>query len=249
MTQGTSQLARITPQPYVPSMVVEKVHLTVDGAKVMMFRIDGLVKLGESAEFFLWAAVEQEWSTNIVINIQNIDYIDTTGIGEFVGVCVALARTGRHVAFLNPPDPTRRYSHGTERVERMIRVAHATDEIQVFTDEQEALAAAAVGFAPHKNSTHPNPLRNTKPRFKPELKIVPGSDLYVVIHQYRNGTWGVADIWHKLPYVSSSLKQANEYRKDIYELASFAVPRVWKKKSFAIQKFSPSPHPERYKTS
>jgi anti-anti-sigma factor len=126
-------------------MIVEKRDLTVNGTRVVILRIRGLIKLSESPEFF-YAAFEAvaKRNPNIIVDIENVDYIDSTGIGEFVGVCVRLAKKGREIVLLNPPDTTPSYYHGAERVERVIRVAHATDDIRVFTNEEEALAAITV---------------------------------------------------------------------------------------------------------
>ena len=64
-------------------VIVEKKHL--DNFTILY--VEGLIKLGESAEFFSSALenVLKNESTNVIIDFTKIDYIDSTGIGELVG--------------------------------------------------------------------------------------------------------------------------------------------------------------------
>jgi anti-anti-sigma factor len=115
-------------------MIIEKQHLTVSHTPVLIFRIEGLVKCGESAEFFLWNFEEAAvWNDHAVVDLEKIDYIDSTGIGEFVAACVILARVGRNLVLSKP----------SERVMRLIRTAKASEDIRVFGDVEEAIAAVA----------------------------------------------------------------------------------------------------------
>ena len=121
-------------------MIVELERLIVNGTKVAMLRVEGLIKLGESAEFFLSAfRLKPVWNGNVVVDVEKIDYIDSTGIGEFVAVCVNLARQGQNVVLLQPHD-----SHPwatTARVDRAVRVGGAIDDLRVFRTEEDALEA------------------------------------------------------------------------------------------------------------
>ena len=123
-------------------MIVQKQDRTVDGTKVVILRVEGLIKLGESAEFFAAAINIALPNSNIVIDIENIDYLDSTGPGEFIGVCVNLVRHGRNIVVLQPTM--------TERVNRLIHVARAVDDLRVFRTEDEAVAAV-IASAPASN--------------------------------------------------------------------------------------------------
>lgn len=65
--------------------------------------------------------------------------------------------------------------------------------------------------------------------------------LYVVIQQYRDGKWGIADTWFKLRYASTSYKNALEMRDVIANASMLYAPKVWNRKRFAVNKFSPLP--------
>ena len=64
-------------------MIVEKKHHD----NFTILNVEGLIKLGESAEFFSSALenVLKNESSNVIIDFTKIDYIDSTGIGELVG--------------------------------------------------------------------------------------------------------------------------------------------------------------------
>ena len=81
-------------------MIVEKKHL--DNFTILY--VEGLIKLGESAEFFSSAleTVLKNESTNVIIDFTKIDYIDSTGIGELVGYLGKFTTQNRKLIVVNP---------------------------------------------------------------------------------------------------------------------------------------------------
>ena len=63
------------------------------------------------------------------------------------------------------------------------------------------------------------------------------SKLYVVVQQYVDGKWGVAQVW-KLPYASVYFKEARKYRRGIIDSALRYAPGIWKEEKFAIKKIT-----------
>jgi anti-anti-sigma regulatory factor len=86
--------------------------------------------------------------------IEFVDYIDSTGLGQFIAACVNLARQGHNIVLLHP-DAHARSASATKRIDRLIRMAGAKNDIRVFRDEESALAAVAASANPHKTpDTH-----------------------------------------------------------------------------------------------
>jgi len=150
-------------------MIVEKQDRTVRRTKVVILRVEGLVKLGESAEFFCAAfEVVAVRIPNIVVDVEKIDYIDSTGLGELVGVCVKLARVGRNIVILQLPTDDR--ISRPDRLQKLIRVAHAKDDLRVFKSEEEAVTAV-VASAPRRKKRTGKPVKkkttSMNAKFKP----------------------------------------------------------------------------------
>ena len=76
---------------------------------------------------------------------------------------------------------------------------------------------------------------------RPKKTFINERDLYVVIQQYNDGKWGIANTWFKLPYASSSFKIALGMRDVIANASMLYAPKVWNRKRFAVVKFRPLP--------
>jgi anti-anti-sigma factor len=125
-------------------MLVEKYKAPEIVDQVVVLRVEGLIKLGESAEFFLAAlqnVLLHEGGT-VVIDLSKVDYIDSTGVGEFVGVTVAAVKAGANVVLAG----------ATDRFHRLISIASPATAIEVFHTEDEALAHLAVRARPSLRS-------------------------------------------------------------------------------------------------
>ena len=117
-------------------MIVREVVLIVEKKHTESFTIlyvEGLIKLGESAEFFS-AALEnvlKNESTNVIVDFTKIDYIDSTGIGELVGYLGKFTTQNRKLVLVNP----------SERIMKLLKLAKLDAVFKIYGTEEEALAA------------------------------------------------------------------------------------------------------------
>lgn len=110
-------------------MIVEKQK--VEGTTVL--RVEGIVKLGESAEFLaenLRRALDQE-AGHVLLDLSKINYIDSTGIGELVGYLTRLRNQNRKLILVNP----------SPRIVKLLGVAQIADLFPTYETVEEALAA------------------------------------------------------------------------------------------------------------
>ena len=110
-------------------MIVEKKHVE----NFTILYVEGLIKLGESAEFFSSALenVLKNESTNVIIDFTKIDYIDSTGIGELVGYLGKFSGQNRKLILVNPSD----------RIQKLLKLAKLDAVFKIYGTEDEAVAA------------------------------------------------------------------------------------------------------------
>jgi anti-sigma B factor antagonist len=118
-------------------VIVEKKHL--DNFTILY--VEGLIKLGESAEFFSSALenVLKNESTNVIIDFTKIDYIDSTGIGELVGYLGKFTTQNRKLILVNP----------SERIQKLLKLAKLDAVFKIYSNEEEAIAAESGSSAAH----------------------------------------------------------------------------------------------------
>ena len=111
------------------AVIVEKKHLE----NFTILYVEGLIKLGESAEFFSSALenVLKNESTNVVIDFTKIDYIDSTGIGELVGYLGKFTNQNRKLILVNP----------SERIQKLLKLAKLDAVFKIYNTEDEAVSA------------------------------------------------------------------------------------------------------------
>jgi anti-sigma B factor antagonist len=110
-------------------LIVEKRR--IEG--MTLLRLEGVIKLGESAEF-LSQTLERslaEESGHVLIDFSSINYIDSTGIGELVGYLGRFREIGRKLILINPSD----------RIRKLLHVARL-DELFTTYDSLEAALKA-----------------------------------------------------------------------------------------------------------
>jgi anti-anti-sigma factor len=110
-------------------VIVEKKHL--DNFTILY--VEGLIKLGESAEFFSSAHenVLKNDSGNVIIDFTKIDYIDSTGIGELVGYLGKFTAQSRKLILVNP----------SERIQKLLKLAKLDAVFKIYGTEEEAVSA------------------------------------------------------------------------------------------------------------
>ena len=116
-------------------MIVEKKHTE----NFTILYVEGLIKLGESAEFFSSALenVLKNENSNVIVDFTKIDYIDSIGIGELVGYLGKFTTQNRKLILVNP----------SERIMKLLKLAKLDTVFKIYNTEEEALAAES-GSAP-----------------------------------------------------------------------------------------------------
>jgi anti-sigma B factor antagonist len=100
-----------------------------------ILRVEGNLKVGETADAFR-ARVEGIVSKSggaLVLDLEALDYIDSTGVGAFVGALKAFQRAGREILLAAPQ----------RRVLSGLRVTHLDTLFRIYPTLGEALASLA----------------------------------------------------------------------------------------------------------
>ena len=110
--------------------------MIVDKRKVegmTLIRVEGIVKLGESAEFLaenLRRALTQD-DSHVMLDVAKINYIDSTGIGELVGYLTRFRNQDRKLILISP----------SPRIEKLLAVAQIGDLFPTYDSVEAAIAA------------------------------------------------------------------------------------------------------------
>lgn len=94
--------------------------------------VEGIIKLGESAEFLAQTLerVLQNETGHVVIDLSQINYIDSTGIGELVGYLGRFRNRNRQLILAHP----------SERIRKLLAVAQLDSLFPIYDTLEEALA-------------------------------------------------------------------------------------------------------------
>lgn len=95
-------------------------------------KIEGVIKLGESARQFskyLQELLEKE-TNSVLIDMSEIDYVDSTGLGELVGYLQRFSAQGRRLALLRPHT----------RILNLLKLTKLDQVFQIFDDEEKAIS-------------------------------------------------------------------------------------------------------------
>jgi len=95
--------------------------------------IEGVIKLGESAQLFsdyLNGLLEGD-TGSVLIDMTGIDYVDSTGLGELVGYLQRFEGQGRRLALLRPQS----------RILNLLKLTKLDEVFPIFTVEDEAIKA------------------------------------------------------------------------------------------------------------
>jgi len=110
-------------------MIIEKKH---HGPHTVL-RVEGIVRMGESAQFLAQtlAKLLDEDGGNVLVDLEQINYIDSTGIGELVGYFGKFKEQGRRLILVKP----------AERIRKLLAVAKLDTIFPTYDDLEAALAA------------------------------------------------------------------------------------------------------------
>lgn len=101
---------------------------------VTVLTVAGQVTLGESARELAAELqnVLDETTGGVVIDLANIDYVDSTGIGELVGYLQKFTQFGRRLVLLRPH----------QRIEALLKLTRLDSVFPIFRERLEAVTHA-----------------------------------------------------------------------------------------------------------
>jgi anti-sigma B factor antagonist len=101
------------------------------GVTIVVVR--GVIKLGESALAFssFLREVLDGGSNAVVVDLEGIDHVDSTGLGELVGYLQRFEAQGRKMAFVNP----------ARRLRKLLELTRLVEVFPIYDDRAAAVAA------------------------------------------------------------------------------------------------------------
>lgn len=99
---------------------------------VILLEITGEVTLGESAEELsleLEKTLQDPSVEGVVLNLENINYVDSTGLGELVGYLGRFADKGKRLKLVRPNILLR----------KLLSLTRLDEVLKVYETEEEAL--------------------------------------------------------------------------------------------------------------
>lgn len=99
---------------------------------IVMLDITGVVKLGESAKQVtseLSAILDNHSYKGVIINMENIDYMDSTGLGELVGYLNRFKEAGKPMRIVKP----------NKVVMRLMELTKLNEVMPIYPSEEKAL--------------------------------------------------------------------------------------------------------------
>jgi len=100
---------------------------------VTIIKLQGVIKLGESSQFFstYLEKILDERVSSLLLDMSEIDYVDSTGLGELVGYLQRFSDIGGKIALLRPQ----------ERILKLLKLTRLDEVFEIFQDEAEGIAA------------------------------------------------------------------------------------------------------------
>ncbi len=110
-------------------MIVEKRRV----GEHTILAVEGVVKLGESAQFLAQTLerILEEGGGHVLLDLEGINYMDSTGIGELVGYLGRFQERKRRLVLVRPSD----------RIRRLLDVVQLGELFPIYADMEAALAA------------------------------------------------------------------------------------------------------------
>ena len=102
-----------------------------------LLAVEGVIKLGQSARFLADALKRSlaEGDGHVLLDLSDVNYMDSTGIGELVGYLVRLRAEERKLILVRP----------SERIVQLLTVAGVASMFPTYDTVEDALAAEAGG--------------------------------------------------------------------------------------------------------
>ncbi len=99
---------------------------------IILLDITGEVRLGESAERLsdeLSKLLADEKVEGVVLDLENINYMDSTGLGELVGYLSRFQDSGKRLRLVNPNDT----------LVKLLQLTRLDQVFKIYTSEETAL--------------------------------------------------------------------------------------------------------------
>ncbi len=105
----------------------------VDEGDATIVIVRGVIKLGESASTFsgFLHQVLDEGRSPVLVDLEGIDHVDSTGLGELVGHLQRFEEQGRRLAFINP----------ARRLRKLFELTRLNEVFPIYDDRDEAIAS------------------------------------------------------------------------------------------------------------
>ncbi|MCU0304920.1 MAG: STAS domain-containing protein [Thermoanaerobaculales bacterium] len=109
----------------------------VEQGPVTIVVVQGVIRLGESATTFsnFLREVLEEGSKPVIVDLEGIDHVDSTGLGELVGHLQRFEEQGRRMAFVNP----------ARRLRKLFQLTRLDEVVPIYDDRASAVAALTDG--------------------------------------------------------------------------------------------------------
>ena len=107
------------------------VRKVIDNAFIVL-EITGEVKLGESAVRLsaeLASALSDSAVEGVVLDLENINYLDSTGLGELVGYLGRFQDSGKRLRLVKP----------NQTVVKLLQLTRLDEVFKIYPDEESAL--------------------------------------------------------------------------------------------------------------
>lgn len=104
----------------------------LDEGDVTVVVVRGVIKLGESAKTFstFLGDVLSQGMNPVLIDLEGIDHVDSTGLGELVGYLQRFEEQGRRMAFINP----------ARRLRKLFALTRLDEVVPIYDDRARAVA-------------------------------------------------------------------------------------------------------------
>ena len=104
----------------------------MEQGEVTIVVVRGVIKLGESALTFsrFLGEVLAEGSNTVLIDLEGIDHVDSTGLGELVGYLQRFEEQGRRMAFINP----------AKRLRKLFKLTRLDEVVPIYDDRARAIS-------------------------------------------------------------------------------------------------------------
>ena len=104
----------------------------MEQGEVTIVVVRGVIKLGESAKTFsrFLGEVLEEGSNPVLIDLEGIDHVDSTGLGELVGYLQRFEEQGRRMAFINP----------AKRLRKLFKLTRLDEVVPIYDDRARAIS-------------------------------------------------------------------------------------------------------------